>query len=273
MSKHEDILTYNRQAWNRQVERRNRWTVPVSAEEVARARTGDWRIVLTPTKPVPPGWFPPLGGLDVLCLASGGGQQGPILAAAGANVTVFDNSPAQLAQDRLVAERERLRIDTFQGDMANLSDFTDSRFDLIIHPVSNVFVPDVKPIWREAYRVLKPGGTMLSGFTNPVYYLFDFFAMEAGELRVAHRIPYSDIESLSEQDRAKLAEQDAPLEFGHTLDDQIGGQLAAGFVLTGFYEDIEADTILGKHISSFIVTRALKPLPLERFLTSRDDIR
>ena len=94
MSTHDDILTYNRRAWDRQVERGNPWTVPVTAEEVARARTGDWRIVLTPTKPVPADWFLPLDGLDVLCLASGGGQQGPILAAAGANVTVFDNSPS-----------------------------------------------------------------------------------------------------------------------------------------------------------------------------------
>src|SRR5580658_7124734 len=98
----------------------------------------------------------------MLCLASGGGQQGPILAAAGANVTVFDNSPAQLAQDRLVAEREGLVIETVQGDMANLCVFKDARFDLIIHPVSNVFVPDVKPVWREAYRILKPGGALLS---------------------------------------------------------------------------------------------------------------
>jgi SAM-dependent methyltransferase len=169
------------------------------------------------------------------------------------------NSPAQLAQDRFVAEREGLGIETVQGDMANLSAFTDARFDLIVHPVSNVFVPDVKPVWREAYRVLKPGGTMLSGFTNPVCYLFDFPALERGEFRVAHRIPYSDVESLSDLERAKLAELDAPLEFGHTLDDQIGGQLIAGFVLTGFYEDIDPDTILGKHIPSYIATRALKP--------------
>src|SRR4051794_6405376 len=153
----EDILLYNRRAWDRQVERSNPWTVPVTVEEVARARIGDWRIVLTPTKPVPADWFPSLVGLDVLCLASGGGQQGPILAAVGASVTVFDNSPAQLAQDRLVADREGLTIETVQGDMADLSVFPDSRFDLIIHPVSNVFVPDVKPVWREAFRVLRPG--------------------------------------------------------------------------------------------------------------------
>jgi SAM-dependent methyltransferase len=163
----DDILIYNRQAWDRQVGRGNPYTIPVSNEEIARARKGDWSISLTPTKPVPPDWFPPLGGVDVLCLASGGGQQGPILAAAGAKVTVFDNSPAQLAQDRLVADRDGLVIETVQGDMADLSVFPDARFDLIIHPVSNVFVPDVKPVWREAFRVLKPGGALLKGFMNP----------------------------------------------------------------------------------------------------------
>lgn len=259
MSTHDDILTYNRRAWDRQVERGNPWTVPVTAEEVARARNGDWRIVLTPTKPVPADWFPLLLGLDVLCLASGGGQQGPILAAAGGNVTVFDNSPSQLAQDRMVADREALTIETHQGDMADLSVFPDESFDLIVHPVSNVFVPDVKPVWREAFRVLKTGGSLLAGLMNPVHYLFDFLALERGEFRVAHRIPYSDVGTLSDLERAKLAEQEAPLEFGHTLDDQIGGQLAAGFMLIGFYEDIDPDTILGKHIPSYIATRVVKP--------------
>jgi SAM-dependent methyltransferase len=259
MSTPEDILLYNRQAWDRQVERRNPWTMPVSSKEVGRARKGDWSIVLTPIKPVPSDWFPPLAGLDVLCLASSGGQQGPILASAGANVTVFDNSPAQLAQDRLVADRDGLLVETVQADMADLSVFPDCRFDLIIHPVSNVFVPHVMPVWREAFRVLKPGGVLLSGFMNPVHHLFDFLALEKGEFRVAHRIPYSDQESLSEEDRARLAEQDAPLEFGHTLADQIGGQIAAGFALTGFYEDIDPDTILSKYISSYIATKATKP--------------
>jgi SAM-dependent methyltransferase len=261
MSTPEDILLYNRQTWNRQVERGNPWTVPVSGEVVKRARKGDWSIVLTPTKPIPSEWFPPLVGLDVLCLASGGGQQGPILAAAGANVTVFDNSPAQLAQDRLVADRDGLRIETVQGDMADLTVFPDCRFDLIIHPVSNLFVPDVKPVWREAFRVLRPGGILLSGFMNPVHYLFDNFALERGEFRVTHRIPYSDQESLTDEHRTRLAEQNAPLEFGHTLEDQIGGQIAVGFTLTGFYEDIDPDTILGKHISSYIAARAAKPRP------------
>jgi hypothetical protein len=139
--------------------------------------------------------------------------------------------------------------------------FPDCRFDLIVHPVSNVFVPDVKPVWREAFRVLRPGGVPLSGFMNPVHHVFDFFALERGEFRVAHRVPYSDLANLTDEDRARLAEQDVPLEFGHTLADQIGGQIAAGFALTGFYEDFDPDTILGKHIPSNIATKATKPRP------------
>ncbi len=259
MSGSRDILDFNRRAWDRQVERRNLWTVPVTPEEIARARLGEWRIVLTPTKPVPADWFPPLAGANVLCLAGGGGQQGPILSAAGANVTVFDNSPNQLAQDRLVADREGLAIETVQGDMADLSHFADGRFDLIVHPCSNMFVPDVKPVWREAFRVLRAGGAMISGFSNPVWYLFDYFAMEAGELKVAHRVPYSDVTDLNDAERAKFAELDEPLEFGHTLDDLIGGQIAAGFHLAGFFEDVNPNTLLARHIPTFLATRALKP--------------
>jgi SAM-dependent methyltransferase len=259
MNQPDDILRYNRHAWDRQVERGNRWSIPVGPAAIAHARRGAWQIVLTPTKSIPADWFPPLSGIEVLCLASGGGQQGPILAAAGAKVTVFDNSPNQLAQDRLVADREGLTIETVQGDMADLSVFADDRFDLIVHPVSNVFAPDVRPVWREAYRVLRPGGSLLAGFMNPVHYLFDFPALDRGEFRVAHRIPYSDLRILTEEERARLAEQDAPLEFGHTLEDQMGGQLAAGFVLTGFYEDIDPESVLGDYISSYIATRALKP--------------
>ena len=95
-----DIRAYNRDAWNRQVAQGNPWTIPVGTDQIAAARQGNWSVVLTPTKPVPSEWFPPSPGCRTLCLACGGGQQGPILAAAGAHVTVFDNSPAQLAHDR-----------------------------------------------------------------------------------------------------------------------------------------------------------------------------
>lgn len=253
-----DIVAYNRRAWDRQAEKGNRWTVPVSQEEVAAARRGEWQVLLTPTRPVPLAWFPPLVGLDVLCLASGGGQQGPILAAAEAKVTVFDNSPAQLERDRLVAARDNLDIKTAQGDMADLSAFSDASFGLVFHPCSNCFVPDVRRVWREAARVLRPGGVLLAGFTNPALYIFDDALAEQGQLVVRHSVPYSDLTSLTDEERRRYTDKDEPLIHGHTLDDQIGGQIDAGLVLTGFYEDRDPGHVLAKYLPGFIATRAIK---------------
>ena len=253
-----DVRAYNRTAWDHQVRTGNRWTVPVGPEVIAAARRGDWEIVLTPTRPVPRDWFPPLTGLDVLCLASGGGQQGPVLAAAGATVTVFDNSPAQLARDREVAARDGLSITTVEGDMRDLSAFADGSFGLIFHPCSNAFVPDIRPVWREAARVLRPGGVLLAGFTNPIVYVFDEAKMEQGEFVVRYRIPYSDVTSLTDEDRRRYTDKNEPLCFGHTLGDQIAGQLDAGLVLTGFFEDVGESTRLSAYIPCFIATRAVK---------------
>ena len=47
--------------------------------------------------------------------------------------------------------------------------------------------------------------------------------------------------------------------FGHTLEDQIGGQLDAGFVLTGLFEDRDTDHPLAKFLPAFLATRAVKP--------------
>jgi SAM-dependent methyltransferase len=230
-----DVRTHNREVWNRQVEWGNTWTIPVSPQEIAAARRGEWAIVMTPTKPVPRTWFPPLEGCDVLCLASGGGQQGPILAAAGANVTVYDNSPRQLAQDRLVAEREGLVLRTVEGDMRDLSAFADACFDLIVHPVSNCFVPDILPVWREAYRVLRTGGTMIAGFNNPAKYIFDWRRYDRdGVLEVKYALPYADTEALFQEEKRELYDQGEFLEFSHALETQIGGQIEVGRAMIAY---------------------------------------
>ncbi len=255
-----DVRAYNRSAWNRQVGAGNEWTRPVSSVEIARARAGDWQVVLTPLAPVPRDWFPELTGLRILGLASAGGQQCPLFAAAGARVTVIDNSPAQLDQDRMVAERDGLDIECIEGDMADLAGLADDSFDLIFHPVSNCFVEDILPVWREAYRVLRPGGVLLAGVGNPVIYIFDYPATQRGELVVRHSLPYSDLTSLDDDERQAFIDAGEPLSFGHTLGDQIGGQLAAGFVMTGFYEDYWSDSEpLSKYMPTFIATRAVKP--------------
>ncbi|MDA1016822.1 MAG: methyltransferase domain-containing protein [Planctomycetota bacterium] len=261
-----NVLEYNRAAWDANVANRNQWTVPVDAKTIQRARNGDWSIVLTPLRPVPSDWFPDLQGLPTLCLASGGGQQGPVLAAAGAAVTVFDNSPRQLGQDHMVAEREGLDLKLIRGDMRDLSKFDDGQFQLIVHPVSNCFAPEILPVWRECFRILQPGGILLSGFTNPVRYIFDDERAENGRLEVRYSIPYSDLDDLTDEQRQALViARNSPLEFGHTLEDQIGGQIKAGFSITGFLEDsYDRGDLLSKFISTFILTRAQKPLNLMR---------
>ncbi len=252
-----NLRAFNRQAWDREVDKGNPWTQPVSPETIARARQGDWSVLLTETTPVPPEWFPPLQGLKILGLACGGGQQGPIFAAAGAQVTIFDNSPKQLERDRQVAEREGLRLTTIEGDMRDLSAFQDESFDLVFHPVSNLFVPEIRPVWREAARVLRHSGWLLAGFINPVIYLFDYDRMEhEGILDVSHKIPYSDVEALGIE---RIQQEDRPAEFGHTLTDQIGGQIEAGLIITGFYEDRHRDVLLSQYLPTYIATRAVKP--------------
>src|SRR5688500_15036207 len=195
MQRPTNYLEYNRSAWNKQVAKGNRWTVTVSDEEISAARKGDLKIVLTPIKLVPENWFPPKGG-KVLGLASGGGQQGPLLAAYGYDVTIFDNSDAQLKQDEMMSDKFHLGIKTIRGDMANLSVFEDNSFDMVFNPLSTAFVPDVVKVYREAARVLKKGGVFMTGFTKPVYYLFDIALAEKGIFTLKYESPYSDLHSL-----------------------------------------------------------------------------
>ncbi len=258
-----DITKYNRDAWNRAVAKGDQWTRPVSPDLIERARAGDWNIVLTPQKPVPRDWFPDIRGKKVLCLAGGGGQQGPILAAAGAEVTVFDNSPAQLAQDRMVADREGLSLSTIEGDIRDLSCFQDETFHLIFHPCSNVFVPDIKPVWKEAARVLEFGGCLLAGFVNPVYFTMDPVLGAKGIAQMKYKIPYSDLESLNDEERKRYTDPGDPLEFGHSLEDQLGGQIEAGLVISKLFEDnwTEDKGVVHRFINCYMATKAIKLRP------------
>lgn len=257
-----DAANHNRAAWNRQSKEGSEWARPVDSATIARARRGEWEIILTPTRPTPRSWLGDVRGRDVLCLASGGGQQAPVLAAAGARVVSFDLSEEQLAKDRRVAEGEGLELDPVQGDMADLSDFAKETFDLIVNPVSTVFVPDVRPVWRECYRVLRPGGTLLTGFMNPLFYLFDHDeARESGSLVARYPLPYAETEPESIPPRRREAvSRGEAVEFSHSLEDQIGGQLEAGFVLVGLYEDSWTDeaTLLNSLTPTFLATRALR---------------
>lgn len=234
----DDIARHNQVAWDRQAREGCRWSVPINAREIENARTGKPRIFLTPDTPVPADWLGELRDRKVLCLASAGGQQAPLLAAAGAVVTSFDLSEEQLALDRKVAERENLSLRTVQGDMRDLSTFTDASFDLIVHVTSNVFCPAIRPVWSECHRVLRGGGELLAGFMNPSYFLFDHAALDRGDAPViTYSLPFSDKKDLSPGQFRKLIDEQDLIEYSHSLEDQIGGQTDAGFHLIGFFED------------------------------------
>ena len=259
-----DILSHNREAWNRQSRNGSRWCEPVSPKTIEDARKGKWEVILTPTKTVPHSWFGELEGKDLLGLASGGGQQVPIFAAAGAIVTSFDNSDEQLAKDKAVADREGLAVKTVQGDMADLSAFPDNSFDLIFHPVSNVFAEDIRPVWKECFRVLRADGRLLSGFMNPAFFLFDHDDLESGgKLEVRYPVPFSDVKSLPEEKLKKIQDQGFAYEFGHSLEDQIGGQTKAGFLIQDMYEDYWDDdwSPLNEYFPAYLATLARKVEP------------
>ena len=252
-----DYVKENSRIWDSRVENNDTWSIPVSSEIIANAKNGIWSIVLTPNKTVPPDWFPnDIKSKKILCLASGGGQQGPVMAALGAQVTVFDNSLKQLEKDEFVVNRDGLHINTIQGDMKDLSVFDNESFDFIIHPWSNCYVDNILPVWKECARVLKKNGVLISGFANPVEHIFDLGELEKGNLVVKHKIPYSDLEHLDDEVVASICEKEGFI-FGHTLTDQIQGQIDAGVAIIGFYEDT-GGTVLDNFIYTSIATKAIK---------------
>ena len=151
-----------------------------------------------------------------------------------------------------------LTLHTVHGDMRDLDAFPDNSFDVIVNPVSNVFCPDVLPVWRECYRVLRPGGALLAGFVNPDLFIFDIEALDTrAELLVRHQLPFSSAD-LPEAERRR-AYADGPIEYSHTLTEQIGGQLAAGFTLTHLVEAPHHADATAQYLPGYIATRALKP--------------
>jgi len=236
-----------------------RWGIPVSSEICADARSGKWDVLLTPRRVVPKDWFHPLKGKRLLGLACGGGQQMPIFSILGADCTVFDLSDKQLETEKLVSMREGYSIKVIKGDMAKRLPFDDSFFDIIFHPVSNCYVEDVYHVWSECYRVIRSGGVLLSGMDNGINFLFD---SHAKPLTITNSLPYNPLKN-SDQMR-KLMHNYSGIQFSHTFDEQIGGQLKAGFVIIDAYEDYDiydddSDALFESRIPTYWATKAIKP--------------
>ena len=228
------------------------WGKPISHEACVLAQKGEWNVVLTPTKPVPHSWFGELKGKKILGLASGGGQQMPVFAALGADCTVLDYSERQLDSERQVAEREGYAIRIVRADMTKPLPFADESVDLVFHPVSNCYVKDVKSIWKECWRVLKPGGELLLGVDHYINYIVD-----DNEREIINSLPFDPL--VNEEQRKQLERDDAGMQFSHTLEEQINGQLEAGFSLLELYEDTNASGRLHDlNIPTFLAMRSRK---------------
>ena len=249
MKNYQDI---NAETIDRWIEEGWIWGVPISHETFLAAGQGNWDVQLTPTKMVPHEWFPDLKGKKVLGLASGGGQQMPIFAALGAECTVLDYSPKQLESERTVTEREGYDIEIIRADMTKRLPFEDGTFDLIFHPVSNCYVEEVKPIWKECYRILKKGGILLSGTDFFINYIVD-----DDETLIINHLPFNPLKNPEQM--KQLEAGDSGVQFSHTLEEQINGQLEAGFVLTALYEDTNGEGRLHElNIPTFLAMRSVK---------------
>ena len=243
----------NAETIDRWVENGWEWGVPISQEQFRAAVSGDWQMLLTPVKPVPREWFPPLRGTKVLGLASGGGQQMPIFAAQGAECTVLDYSERQLESERMVAAREGYAIEIVRADMTKPLPFPDASFDLIFHPVSNCYIEDVQHVWDECFRILRPGGLLMAGLDNGFNFLFG----DEDEQEIRYSLPFNPLRDPKLME--DLRQTDSGVQFSHTLEEQIRGQIRAGFRLLDLYEDTNGSGFLHEHgVPTFWATLAQK---------------
>jgi len=236
------------------------WGIPISHEVYEKAKCGEWNVDLTPTKQVPHDWFLPflknerLDGVKLLGLACGGGQQMPKFQALGADCTVLDYSEKMLDMEYLVAQRESYFINIIRADMSKPLPFADGSFDVIFHPVSNVYVEDIQPVWNECYRILKPGGILMAGCDNGINFLIED---DTEPLKIEYVLPFNPLRN--PEHRKLITGMGDAFQFSHTYEEQIGGQLKAGFRLTDLYDDTNNTGALCKYnIPTFVATRSIK---------------
>ena len=234
------------------------FTLPISHEDYLQAQKGALEVSLTSAKKVPADWFPPLRGQKILGLASGGGQQGPVFAAHGADVTIVDISEKQLESERAVADREGYPITILKCDMQEPLPFADHSFDIIFNPVSNCYTENLFPIWQECARIIKPGGILMAGFVKEEHFMFEPDFTKDKALISVHKLPFNSLRDLSPERKQEMVKNKEPFTFSHSLTEQLGGLLKTGFILTDLYEDGDGGGLFDAYMNSYVAIRVVK---------------
>ncbi len=216
-------LEHNQRAWDERARRHDRHTQAILPRDLR-----DPLPILDPEN-----WLGGnVRGKKVLCLASGGGLQSAMFAAAGADVTVVDLSDAMLDQDRAVARRHKLPIHAVQASMDDLSVFPAGSFEVVLQPVSTCYVADIRAVFREAARVLRAGGLYISQHKQPASLQADTLPSGRG---YTIREPAERTGPLPPVLPCLHREADA-IEFLHSWSAIVGGMCRAGFVVEDLVE-------------------------------------
>lgn len=184
------------------------------------------------------GWLgSSLQGKKLLCLAAGGGRHAPLYAAAGADVTVIDISAAQLELDREVAAERELDLRTLEASMDDMPMLADAEFDIVVHPVSTCYVPDIIAVFREIARITCQGGLYISQHKQPASLQADVQPSVAGYELVE---PYDRSGPLPPVSGSPHREE-GTLEFLHRWESLVGGMCRSGFMIEDLVEPNHGD--------------------------------
>lgn len=242
----------NRQAINRWCKKGWRASTPISENTFKLALKGNKKLKITPTKYIPEYWIENIAFKKVLGIAAGGAQQMPILAALKADCTVMDFSFEQIEKEKQFAQAHNYKIKTVIADMSEKLPFADESFNVIVNPISNHYIKNIQHLWNECYRVLKKDGILIASFDNGLNYMVD-----QSELMIVNKLPFDPLSDANLYDQ--MLKNDMGIQFSHTLQEQLQGQIKAGFQILDLYEDTNGQGRLhALNINTFMATYAIK---------------
>ncbi len=157
----------------------------------------------------------PLDGAAVIELGAGTGKNTEYLASRAASVLALDLSPAMLERARARALGDHVSF--AEHDITRPWPCADAVADLVVGNLVLEHVDDLAPVYAEIGRALKPGGLLFISELHP------------------DRQMRGSRAQFERNGKATLVEA-----YVHSVSDYVAGAEAAGLVLTGLNEAIEA---------------------------------